>query len=57
MKKIEVDEKRLDIITSEASHICGSLSYAYFGYCCKPNCNKCPFNDSKSIKDWLKEGE
>lgn len=55
MGKIEVDEKKLDIIASEASHICGSISYAALGYCCKTNCNECPFVTSKSIKDWLKE--
>lgn len=59
MGRIEVDEEKLDNVISEASLRCNILyTLAFHDYCdLDTDCNKCPFNDSKSIKDWLKEGE
>lgn len=59
MGRIEVDEEKLDNVTSEASIRCNILyTLAFHDYCdLDTDCNKRPFNDSESIKDWLKEGE
>lgn len=59
MGRIEVDEEKLDNVTSEASLRCNILyTLAFHDYCdLDTDCNKCSFNDSESIKDWLKEGE
>lgn len=57
MGRIEVDEARLDDVASEASLRCSILyEVTFHGYCdLDTDCNKCPFNDSESIKKWLKE--
>lgn len=64
MAMIEVDEKKLDDVASEASLRCNILyTLAFHDYCdldtdcdnLDTDCNKCPFNDSESIKKWLKE--
>ncbi len=57
MGRIEVDEARLDDVASEASLRCSILYEVTFHYYCDldTDCNKCPFNDSESIKKWLKE--
>lgn len=59
MGRIEVDEEKLDNVTSEASLRCNILyTLTFHDYCdLDTDCNKCPFNSNESIKDWLKEGE
>lgn len=57
MSRIEVDEGKLDDVASEASLRCNILyTLAFHDYCdLDTDFNKCPFNDSESIKKWLKE--
>lgn len=54
---IEVNERKLDDVASEASLRCNILyTLASHDYCdLDTDCNKCPFNDSESIIEWLKE--
>lgn len=64
MGMIEVDEEKLDDVASEASLRCNILyTLAFHDYCeldtdcdnLDTNCDKCPFKDSESIIEWLKE--
>lgn len=54
---IEVDEKKLDDVASAAILKCTILyTLAFHDYCdLDTDCNKCPFNDSKSIIEWLRK--
>lgn len=60
---IEVNEKKLDCVATEASMRCNILYTLFFDDYCdyfdddfeNSNCNKCPFHDSESIIEWLKE--
>ena len=55
MGRIEVDEEKLDDVASEASLRCNILyTLAFHDYCdLDTDCDKCPFKDSESIKEWL----
>lgn len=57
MGRIEVYEARLDDVAFEACIRCTILyEVTFHDYCnLDTDCNKCPFNDSESIKKWLKE--
>ena len=57
MGRIEVDEGKLDDVASEASLRCTILyTYAFHDYCdLDTDCDKCPFNDSESIIEWLRK--
>ena len=65
MGRIEVDEKKLDKLLNAFGQNCDYLyQEVYEKYCShgiinnEPNeCKNCKFKNSKSIKDWLKEGE
>lgn len=54
---IEVNERKLDDVASEASLRCNILyTLAFHDYCdLDTDCNKCPFHDGESIKKWLRE--
>ena len=57
MSRVEVDEAKLDDVASEACIRCTILyEVTFHDYCnLDTDYNKCPFNDSESIKKWLKE--
>lgn len=65
MAMIEVDEKKLDKLLNAFGQNCDYLyEEAYGKYCCHgvlnnepQKCGDCQFKNSKSIKEWLKEGE
>lgn len=54
---IKVAEEKLDDIASLASQRCNILyTLVFHDYCdLDTDCNKCPFNDSESIIEWLRK--